>query len=602
MKTASVLVQLRSGWLGCLLVLALAACGGGGSTGDLPGDGGGITEPDAPSTALPGAALDADIRSLLALSSGERVSQARALSAKVERDWLTLSGVEDELGGAAVTDAAYANVAAQFAADQLALATPPGAPLSGLIRSGQPLNAGFQESAGGAMFMSTMEMSLLATSLLDRTKDAKPGESTAETSEHARIVSSLEQLTYDSSYEHRATDPSGLVGKLKTHFDIVACPNAQGVFTLKAKVETSMTKSGGASGQKATLDVSITGQVTDDAELAYSDIDTRMEMADFTNGKGAYVDFNLKYGIGSSTRPASGTVNRTGGRITDAFANDAYAMGRIMSLLVAITLSDAAEKAWKSGRCVALEPTTDPAKRTGLQPSTSVAISAAPRSRIDGGPVGGAVTATLSGEGAVTPSGTRVPADASFAYTAASTVGKAGKVALEARSRRGVAKAELNFDTAEDSWIGTASYSDDIMSASAQITWLFVSSENNVSIYKSTGTGTVAYDDDTCSYPATGTDADGAGILFVDFNSTPPTFHGAGTSGIQTVTVSCKVDPGVETHVQQVALPVFGGTQGPEGVEAAGSAVVSTDGSMKIEGTDTDGMAGTFRWSFTRNR
>ena len=180
---------------------------------------------------------------------------------------------------------------------------------------------------------------------------------------------------------------------------------------------------------------------------------------------------------------------------------------------------------------MALEPTTDPAKRTGLQPSTSVAISAAPRSKIDGGPVGGAVTATLSGEGAVTPSGTKVPADASFTYTAASTAGKAGKVALEARSRRGVAKAELNFDTAEDSWIGTASFRDDILSATAQITWMFVSSENNVSMYKSTGTGTVAYDDGTCSYPTTGTVADGAGILFVDFNTTPPTFHGAGTIG-----------------------------------------------------------------------
>lgn len=598
MKITSLFVQLRRGWFGGLLVLSLAACGGGGSGGDLVGAGDGTTT-------LSSAALDTDINNLLALSSGERDSQARALSAKVERDWLTLSGVEAELGGAAATDAAYANVTAQLAADQLALTTPPSAPLSELIRPGQPrriLKTAFEDTAGGALFISSVEIKLLSGSLLDRTKDAKPGVSTPEDFAHGRMVSSLEKLTYDSSYEHRADDPSGLVGKLKTHFDIVACPNAQGVFTLKAKVETSMTKSGGASGQKATLDVSITGQVTDDAELAYSDVDTRMEMADFTNGKGAYVDFDLKYSIGSSSRPTSGTVNRTGGRVTDAFTNDAMAMGKVMSLVIASSLRDAAEAAWKSGRCVVMEPITDPAQRTGLQPSASVAISAAPRSRIDGGPVGGAVTATLSGEGAVTPSGTKVPADASFTYTAASTADKAGKVALEARSRRGVAKAELSFDTAEDSWIGTASYRDDIMSATAQITWLFVSSENNVSIYKSTGTGTVAYDDGTCSYPATGTDADSAAILYVDFSSTPPTYHGAGTSGIQTVTVSCKVDAGVETHVQAVAVPVFGGTKGPEGVEAAGSAVVSADGPLKIEGTDTDGAAGTFQWSFTRNR
>ena len=591
MKITSFLVQLRRGWFGCLLVLSLVACGGGGG-GDLVGPGGGITDP-GPTTTLSGAALDADIKNLLALSPGERDTQARALTAKVERDWLTLSGVEAELGGAAATDAAYANVAAQFAADQVALATP---------SSAQIPKAGVEESAGGAIFMSTMEMKLLATSLLDRSKDAKPGESTPESSEHARIVSSLEKLIYDSSYEHQSSAPSGLLAKLKTHFDILACPNAQGMFTVKAKVETSMTKSGGASGQKATLDVSVTGHVNDDAELVYSDVDTRMEMADFTDRTGAYVDFNLNYSIGSSPRPSSGTVNRTGGRITDAFVNDAYAMGKIMSMVIAFALRDAAEKAWKSGRCVALQPTTDPAKRTGLQPSTAVAINAAPRSKIDGGPVGGAVTATLSGEGAVAPSGTKVPADASFTYTAANTANKAGTVSLEARSRRGVAKADLNFDTAEDAWIGTASFSDDVISATAQITWLFLSSENNVSMYKEMGTGTVAYDDGTCSYPTTGTVADGAGILFVDFNSTPPTFHGAGTSGIQTVTVTCRYSDHVETHVQPVALPVFGGTKGPEGVEAAGSAVVSPDVPMKIEGTDTDGLGGTFRWSFTRNR
>ena len=260
MKLTSFLVQLRRCWFGGLLVLSLAACGGGDGSGDLVGAGGGITDP-GPTTTLPGAALDGDIKDLLALGPDERGRQARALSAKVERDWLTISGVEAELGGAAATDAAYANVAAQFAADQVALTAPSIAQIT---------KAGIEESAGGAIFMSVMEMSLLATNLLDRSKDAKPGESTPESSEHARIVSSLEQLIYDSSYEHHATDPSGLVGKLKTHFDIAACPNAQGVFTVKAKVETSMTKSGGASGQKATLDVSVTGHVTDDAELAYT--------------------------------------------------------------------------------------------------------------------------------------------------------------------------------------------------------------------------------------------------------------------------------------------------------------------------------------------
>lgn len=598
MKNTLILATLRQAWLGLLLgsALSLTACGGGGSA---------TTDPAAPSTAQPGAALDADVRDFLALGSEDRVRQARALNAKVERDWLTLSGVEAELGGPAATDAAYANVVAQFAADQATTGAPLRRLNRPLVQPAGALKADFGESAAGVMFVSTIEISLMAKLLLDQSKDAARGQSAADTFERGRAVSSLERLTYDSSYEHRATDPSGLVGKLKTHFDVVACPNADGVVTLKANVETSMTRSGGASGQKSTLDVSVTVHVNDDAEVAYSDVDAHMEMADFTNAKGAYVDFDLKYAVGSSPRPGSGTVNRTGGSITDAFANDAYAMGKIMSMLIAIQLIDGAETAWKSGRCVTLEPTTDPAKRTGLQPSTSVAITAAPRSKIDGGPVGGAVTASLSGEAAVAPSGTKVPADASFTYTAANTANKAGNVSLEARSRRGVAKANLAFDTAEDSWIGTASYSDDLHRASAQITWVLVNSQDNVSTYKATGSGTIASDDGTCSFPDTSGPLGtlGGGILFVDFNSTPPTYHGATATGTWDVTVTCVFGDGrTETHVQPAALPVFGGTKGPQGVEAAGTALLQPDGSMTIEGTDTDGMDGVFRWNFTRNR
>ena len=266
-------------------------------------------------------------------------------------------------------------------------------------------------------------------------------------------------------------------------------------------------------------------------------------------------------------------------------------------------MANTAETAWKSGRCVVLDPTTNPAQRTGLQPSTPVAISAAPRSKIDGGPVGGAVTGTLSGEGTLSPSGTKVPADASFTYTAPGTAGKAGKVSLEARSKRGVAKADLGFDTAEDSWIGTASFRDDIVSTTAQITWVLVNSENNVSMYKSMGTGTIAYDDGTCRFPTASTSADGFGILFVDFNTTPPTYHGAGTSGTSAVTVTCTFSDGhVETHVGPAAGPVFGGTKGTEGVEAGGTVVITQDAPMTIEGTDTDGVGGTFRWSFKRGR
>ena len=108
---------------------------------------------------------------------------------------------------------------------------------------------------------------------------------------------------------------------------------------------------------------------------------------------------------------------------------------------------EAAKKGWESGRCVALEPTTSPGKRTGLKPSTAVTITAAPRSKIDGAATGGTVTATLNGASSVDPAGSKVPADATFAYVAPGEKDKSATVSLEARSKRGVAKASVAFDT-----------------------------------------------------------------------------------------------------------------------------------------------------------
>ena len=118
-----------------------------------------------------------------------------------------------------------------------------------------------------------------------------------------------------------------------------------------------------------------------------------------------------------------------------------------MAMMLQDKAVEAAKKGWESGRCVVLEPTTSPGKRTGLKPSTAVTITAAPRSKIDGAATGGTVTATLNGASSVDPAGSKVPADATFAYVAPGEKDKSATVALEARSKRGVAKASVAFDT-----------------------------------------------------------------------------------------------------------------------------------------------------------
>jgi hypothetical protein len=129
------------------------------------------------------------------------------------------------------------------------------------------------------------------------------------------------------------------------------------------------------------------------------------------------------------------------------FFQETFALGSLVGLLANAFNQLAAQAGWESGRCIDLQ-TAVSAGPTGLDPSASVTITARPRVKADGTPAGGTVMALLTGgEVAVDPSSTPLPADAEFTYTAPSERDKTGQVSLESRSKRGVGKAAINFDT-----------------------------------------------------------------------------------------------------------------------------------------------------------
>jgi hypothetical protein len=193
------------------------------------------------------------------------------------------------------------------------------------------------------------------------------------------------------------------------------------------------------------MDISLDGQVDDNAALVSSDVGFRMQWADFAGGKGQFVDVSGSY---SGSKFNGLSLNRSGGKVTADFYTSAVMIGALFGLLLAMKLADAAQKGWESGRCVKLEPTASPGPK-GMEPSTTSTITAAPRSKIDGGPVGGTVTAKLTAGGvSVDPSAAPVPADATMTYTAPDQPDQGGTVSLEARSKRGVAKADIAFETA----------------------------------------------------------------------------------------------------------------------------------------------------------
>ena len=268
----------------------------------------------------------------------------------------------------------------------------------------------------------------------DTYKEGKAGAGTL-------ITGAVEQSTLEMDYDGKQDGVD-----VKFHTELVAhpCPDPAGTFDASAKLEIATSK--GSEGARTTLEMVIHGQVDDDAKLTGTQIETRMQTAAFGGGqKGQFVDFTITGGKG---REMGFTTNRTGGAVT----SDMVQVGVLMALMFEALLSEkivaAAEKAWSSGRCVRLDATATPGPKA-VKPGSTSTILAPPRSRIDGSAVGGSVTAQLKAGGAtVNPSATKVKADATFIYTAPDEAGKGGTVTLEARSKRGVGKATLDFTTA----------------------------------------------------------------------------------------------------------------------------------------------------------
>ncbi|MEO8136369.1 MAG: hypothetical protein ABI831_20630 [Betaproteobacteria bacterium] len=204
---------------------------------------------------------------------------------------------------------------------------------------------------------------------------------------------------------------------------------------------------------------------------------------------------------------------------------------------------------------------------------------------------GSGVTGTVSGGGTTAT------------YVAPATKPNPNTVAVSARVDRGLKGRTLvvsNIRIEEDSWTGTGSSTSSVISATAQVTWTLESTTNNIATYRPTGSASVVINGCITYDPSSGTINPNGGVLTVDYNTTPPTYHGSALTQWPTIaTVTCPMPPPPFATLATAAF--FGGSKGTLGVEAQGS--VSPDGTT-IEGTDTNNSGSepvTFTWKFTRN-
>jgi len=232
----------------------------------------------------------------------------------------------------------------------------------------------------------------------------------------------------------------GLKGKVRTTVKLKTCPDAEGKVVVEFESVSSVAAGGGSANStvKTTLEVF----VDDDANL----IDDKMESesrAQQNTSSGSSVDASSN--ISTSSGTADSTNGLGGGASTEdgQMAQGMASMGRYAAYSA---LLFGAQKAWQSGKCVDLQVRSDPAKRKGARPNTAYTLFAEPRAKSDGMPTGGTVRATLNGGNRLNPTG-KVRADAQFDYANPEKKDQSATIDFEARSKRGVGKATLEFDT-----------------------------------------------------------------------------------------------------------------------------------------------------------
>ncbi len=249
----------------------------------------------------------------------------------------------------------------------------------------------------------------------------------------------------------------GVNGKVKMNTKMDACPDADGRVTVEIDVDSQMSVSGkpGTGGQvksqfKYERYLNDDAQLSDAADGGASTL--RVNMGGYENFEAQSLDITAGYERGGKAifenhgergfsifRP--GEVERT---------QKLLQATQLLQTIMAESLlrgGSSGKSPWESGRCIDLQVSSSPAKRTGLKPGTRFDLEAKPRAKADGAPAGGTVTATLTGGSSLQPSSEKVKADAKYAYIGPEEKEQTASIAFESRSKRGVGRATLEFDT-----------------------------------------------------------------------------------------------------------------------------------------------------------
>lgn len=327
-------------------------------------------------------------------------------------------------------------------------------------------------AAQGAAVVGALLMTWLITDLmLDRdTQDRVSFEekSTGKGSSDSQLNTTITrdgpvvEADVDLRITHTTEGGAVITETAKSKIRLDVCPDADGrvPLSLTLQWDMSIVVAGVAIGTQMSISGSVDGQVDDDANLVAMDPDLTTSWAQQLPGtkagqvEGQYAELRTTghFPMVASERPKGSVdvqVTRQSSKATETTQVNAAKALHVAVMLAGIQLA-MAESRWQKGYCLEILVTgVDEANE--VDPSSTSTFNATVRHKFENIELKVPIEASLSGDQSLKPTGKR-DASVDYTYVAPNKDEATATVDLETRSKRGVAKKAISFNTGTPAW------------------------------------------------------------------------------------------------------------------------------------------------------
>jgi hypothetical protein len=283
----------------------------------------------------------------------------------------------------------------------------------------------------------------------------------ANATTHQSMRASLHGSKMDIEVEHSisVSGPPAYQESTTGTLSVELCPDAQGNVPLTLKIKKGYSTAGG--GHQWDVTIQATGHVNDEGRLASIDIQSQSGIGAQSGDTGRYVEVKMGYSVAGLDQAAGKAVTsnfsselvRSSTQAAQDIAQQSYE--ELFSYISTFTYStlNMAEEKWTQGYCVEIRVVGIEDGQKMVPPKSTTPFTATVWHKFEAVELTVPVTARLAdGKVAVQPSGSKVPAPASFTYQAPDEVGQKATVQLETRSKRGINERALKFATERPSY------------------------------------------------------------------------------------------------------------------------------------------------------